>query len=120
LTFEDIDFGNLVVLSGTDLTISGNEINFLSNQLMQGHQYNVTVRATNAAGTATITTILYIAGIQLELFRINRLIYVTGDDMTPRTAIATDTLTTGMNPFPPFLPGSASRIMILKLYFVRV
>jgi hypothetical protein len=67
LTFEDIDTGNVVVLSGIDLTISGNEINFLSNQLMQGHQYNVTVRATNAAGTASIATILSITGIQLQL-----------------------------------------------------
>ena len=54
LTFMDVDTGETIALGDSDLTIQ-TEINitFTTQQLGENHRYNVTVTASNAAGSVT-------------------------------------------------------------------
>ena len=53
LTFVDIDTGEIITLGDTDLTIAETNITFTTQQLRENHRYNVTVIASNIAGSAT-------------------------------------------------------------------
>ena len=65
LTFEDVDTREIITLEGNDLTITETNITFTTQQLRENRHYNVTVAASNTAGSATSQ-----AGIsKLLLFR---------------------------------------------------
>ena len=51
LIIIDLDTGE--IMRDGELTITGNNITFTNEQLKVNHRYNVTVRASNSAGSAT-------------------------------------------------------------------
>ena len=53
LKFVDLDTGEIVTLGNGELTIAEINITFATEQLRVNHRYNVTVRASNSAGSTT-------------------------------------------------------------------
>ena len=53
LTFMDLDTGEIITLREGELTIVENNITFTAEQLRVNRLYNVTVRASNKAGSTT-------------------------------------------------------------------
>ena len=54
LVFVDLDTGEIITLGYGELTIAGNNITFITTeQLRDNRRYNVTVRASNSAGSTT-------------------------------------------------------------------
>ena len=51
LTFMDLDTGEIITLGDGELTIVENNITFTTEQLSVNRHYNVTVRASNKAGS---------------------------------------------------------------------
>ena len=49
----DLDTGEIITLGAGELTIADNNITFTAEQLRVNRLYNVTVRASNSAGSAT-------------------------------------------------------------------
>ena len=49
----DVDTGEIITLEETDLTIEGTSITFTARQLRENRRYNVTVTASNIAGSTT-------------------------------------------------------------------
>ena len=53
LTFMDLDTGEIITLREGELTIADNNITFTFEQLSVNRHYNVTIRASNSAGSTT-------------------------------------------------------------------
>ena len=53
LMFVDLDTGEIITLGDRESTIAENNIIFTNEQLRDNHLYNVTVRASNSAGSTT-------------------------------------------------------------------
>ena len=53
LTFVDLDTEEIITLGDEELTIAGNNITFTTEQLKTNRHYNVTIRASNSAGSTT-------------------------------------------------------------------
>ena len=53
LIIVDLDTGEIITLGDGELTIAENNITFTNEQLKVNHRYNVTVRASNSAGSTT-------------------------------------------------------------------
>ena len=51
--FVDLDTGEIITLGDRELTIAGNNITFSAEQLSVNRHYNVTIRASNSAGSTT-------------------------------------------------------------------
>ena len=51
--FVDLDTGEIITLGDRELPIVGNNITFTTEQLRVNRHYNVTVRASNSAGSTT-------------------------------------------------------------------
>ena len=51
--FVNLDTGEIITLGSRELTIAENNIIFTNEQLRDNHRYNVTVRASNNAGSTT-------------------------------------------------------------------
>ena len=49
----DLDTGEIITLGDEELTTAGNNITFTTKQLRDNRRYNVTVRASNSAGSTT-------------------------------------------------------------------
>ena len=58
LAFFDIDTGETITLGDTELTITETNITFTTQQVRENRRYNVTVMASNAAGS-----VMFIAAI---------------------------------------------------------
>ena len=53
LKFVDLDTGEIIKLGNGELTIAEINITFAAEQLRVNRRYNVTVRASNSAGSTT-------------------------------------------------------------------
>ena len=53
LTFVNLDTGEIITLGDEELISAGNNITFRTEQLSVNRHYNVTVRASNSAGSTT-------------------------------------------------------------------
>ena len=53
LMFVDLDTGEIITLGDGELTTAGNNITFNAEQLSVNRRYNVTIRASNKAGSTT-------------------------------------------------------------------
>ncbi len=58
LTFANVDTGEIIILEDTELTITVTNITFTNLQLRTNHRYDVTVTASNVAGSATSQTMI--------------------------------------------------------------
>ncbi len=64
----DVDTGETITsLGGTDLNITETNITFTTQQLRENHRYNVTVRASNVAGSATSQTMISKKNLKIDL-----------------------------------------------------
>ena len=52
LTFTDLDTGEVISLENADLNITGANVTLGTEELRENRHYNITIRASNIAGSA--------------------------------------------------------------------